>query len=169
VVGFLAILAVSRMKFDLAVLCIAVAALLDLLDGPMARRRDQDGAFGCNLDSLADLLSFGAAPAFALYQSALYLVPVPGLTACLLFVVCGALRLARFPLVRNVRHFVGLPIPPAGLVVVLLAATEPRPVLYLISTFVLAWLMISNVPFPLPSSLVPRRPRYEQTPEEQPD
>lgn len=151
--GFLALLAAVRSELLLAAALVSVAALLDLLDGVVARRRGVDDEFGCNLDSLADLVSFGVAPAFALYLGALEGLPIAGPAAGVLFVVCGALRLARFPLVRNSRYFLGLPVPPSGVFVAILAALRPSPVVALLAIVVLSGLMVSRLPFPTLSTL----------------
>ena len=146
---------------------VAAAAALDLFDGAAARRRGAEGEFGANLDSLADLVSFGVAPAFALYLSAPGVPSTTGVfvgIACALFVVCGALRLARFPLVKSRNHFVGLPIPPAGVAVVLLAALAVPSLVSAILAFMLAVLMVGKVRFPTPATmlaLLVRRPPRE--------
>jgi CDP-diacylglycerol--serine O-phosphatidyltransferase len=132
---------------------VALAAVLDILDGPVARRVGTEGTFGTNLDSLADLVSFGAAPALALYWGSLYELPVVGITACLVFLVCGAWRLARFSICKNPLYFVGCPIPAAGLLVALLAVLRPHPLLALPVALALSVLMVSTHPFPTLSGL----------------
>ena len=155
--GFVAILFVASSDFVHAVAFVLVAAILDLLDGAVARNAceedDRLSEFGKNLDSLADVVSFGAAPAFAAYASVLHTLPVAGMAGCLAFFVCGALRLARFPLVGRPNHFVGLPIPPAGLFVAALAALALPPLLMLAALAVTSALMVSTVPFPTPAAL----------------
>jgi len=150
--GFLALLMVSQSNYNQAVLLVALAAAFDLLDGAIARKCSTAGDFGCNLDSLADLVSFGLVPAFALYMSQLYTLDGVGVAACLAFLVCGALRLARFPLVKDPDYFLGLPIPPAGLAVASLAALAPPVGLSLFSALALSALMVSRRPFPKLSS-----------------
>jgi CDP-diacylglycerol--serine O-phosphatidyltransferase len=127
---------------------IALAAVFDVLDGPMARRLGKDDRFGTNLDSLADLVSFGAAPALALYWGSLYALPVIGLAACLAFFLCGAWRLARFSICKNPLYFVGCPIPAAGVLVAILAALGPHPYLAFPIVFALSVLMVGTLPFP---------------------
>ena len=146
--GFLAILLVFQGAFPLAAALIALAVVFDLFDGAMARRIGADGTFGTNLDSLADLVSFGAAPALALYISSLYALPVIGLIASLLFFLCGAWRLARFSLCKNPLYFLGCPIPTAGVLVALLAALGPHPLLALLATLIFSFLMVGTLPFP---------------------
>jgi CDP-diacylglycerol---serine O-phosphatidyltransferase len=157
--GFLALLMVTQGNYNQAVLLVALAAGFDLLDGAIARRCSTAGDFGCNLDSLADLVSFGVVPAFALYMSQLYTLDGIGIAVCLAFLVAGAVRLARFPLVRDPDHFLGLPIPPAGLAVASLAALVPPVGLSLFSALALAALMVSRRPFPKLSSPGGRRVR----------
>ncbi|WP_053058159.1 CDP-diacylglycerol--serine O-phosphatidyltransferase [Rubrobacter aplysinae] len=146
--GFLALLMVTQANYEQAVLLVALAAGFDMLDGAIARRCSTAGDFGCNLDSLADLVSFGVVPAFALYMSQLYTLDGLGIAVCLIFLVAGAIRLARFPLVRAPDHFLGLPIPPAGLAMAGLAVLAPPVGLSLFSALALAALMVSRRPFP---------------------
>ena len=155
--GFLAVLFAASGDFFHAAAFVLAAAISDLLDGAIARNGD-DGLseFGKNLDSLADVVSFGAAPAFAAYVAVLHVPPVAGIAGCLAFFVCGALRLARFPLVGRPDRFVGLPIPPAGLFVAALAALGPPPLIVLAALAATSVLMVSTVPFPTPAALFGR-------------
>lgn len=147
--GFAALVLASRgAPFEAACL-VALAALLDAADGLVARLLGSAGGeFGGNLDSLADIVSFGAAPALALYLGAFRGTDAVGLAACAFFLACGAVRLARFPLVRHPERFVGLPIPPAGLALALLAATSPPPIVAALAAVLLGGLMVSRMPFP---------------------
>jgi len=79
-----------------AVLAIVAAAVLDGLDGRIARLLNGQSRFGAELDSLSDMISFGIAPALLLYLWALQGLGGPGFVPCLVFAVCAALRLARF-------------------------------------------------------------------------
>jgi CDP-diacylglycerol--serine O-phosphatidyltransferase len=93
------------------------AIVLDMLDGRIARLTGTTSEFGGELDSLADVVSFGVAPAILAYRWALDSLPRVGWLAPFLFLMCGALRLARFNVQRHVvdgRFFVGLPIPAAA-------------------------------------------------------
>jgi CDP-diacylglycerol--serine O-phosphatidyltransferase len=94
------------------------AIVLDLLDGRIARMTGTSSEFGGELDSLSDLVSFGVAPALLAYRwSMAAAIPRAGWLAAFLFVMCGALRLARFNVQRHAvdgRYFVGLPIPAAA-------------------------------------------------------
>ena len=163
--GFLAGLLAVGGNFVQAAALILAAAALDLLDGAVARASDTDGDFGVNLDSLADLVSFGVAPAIVLYLSSLHAVPVTGVAACMIYVVCGALRLARFPLVKSQEHFVGLPIPPAGVMLAGLAILGLTWPIMLVATLILSVLMVSEIPFPkLSNTLLTGRPRNKKHP-----
>jgi CDP-diacylglycerol--serine O-phosphatidyltransferase len=104
----------GRLRIVVALIC--VAAILDAVDGPIARRRRTAGAFGCNLDSLADVVSFGAVPAVALYAAQLSRFSVIGALVSAAFCTCAAWRLARFPLCKRSGSFVGCPVPAAAVI-----------------------------------------------------
>ncbi len=163
--GFLAILLIFQGRLLEAAGLVGLAAVLDVLDGPMARRGGTEGAFGTNLDSLADLVSFGAAPALALYWGSLYEVPVVGLVVCLFFFLCGAWRLARFSLCKNPLYFVGCPIPFAGVLMALLAALKPHPFLALPVVLGMGALMVGTLPVPTLSGLRNREELAEEVEE----
>ncbi len=112
--GFLSILSVNQGHFQTAAWFIILAAIFDSLDGVMARITRSSSQFGVELDSLADVVSFGAAPSFMVYQAYLCTLGNWGIMIAALPVVFGAIRLARF----NVQlvgfdkdYFNGLPIP----------------------------------------------------------
>jgi CDP-diacylglycerol--serine O-phosphatidyltransferase len=166
VAGFLALFLIFQNNDLLAAAgLVTLAVVFDGLDGPMARRAGSDGEFGTNLDSLADVFSFGAVPAFALYWGSLHILPVVGLVACLVFFLCGAWRLARFTLLKNPFYFVGFPIPAAGVLVALLAATNPHPLLALPVVLVLSFLMVCTLTFPTLSGLRNREELAEEVEE----
>ncbi len=154
--GFLALVAAHANRLLWAAVLVVIASILDSLDGLLARRSGSDGGFGGNLDSLSDLVSFGVAPAFALYLGPLQALPGLGLAACLVFVLCGGWRLARFQLIKDPSRFTGLPIPPTGVVVAVLAFWGPAPVALLVVTVVLSVLMVSSFPFPTIPALLGR-------------
>jgi CDP-diacylglycerol--serine O-phosphatidyltransferase len=155
VAGFLALFLIFQANnLVVAAGLVAVAAVCDMLDGHVARRTGgADDDFGTNLDSLADVVSFGSVPAFALYMGSLYELSVVGFVACLFFFLCGAWRLARFSLCKNPLYVLGCPIPLAGLLVALFAAFEPSPLLALPVALVLGILMIGTLPIPTISGL----------------
>jgi len=144
--GFLALTALPGQLAVAAGLVLAAAAF-DVLDGVLARRAGGDHTFGAQLDSLADLLCFCVVPAVALH----HVVPSGGralgvATGCVV-VLAGAWRLARFPLVQTQGHFIGLPTPAAGGLVMLLALWAP-PGVALLGALVLSALMVSSVRVP---------------------
>jgi CDP-diacylglycerol---serine O-phosphatidyltransferase len=135
-----------------AALLVIIAMLLDGLDGRVARALNVQSEFGKELDSLSDVISFGVAPAFIMYQAAFMETP-PALAwiVTAIFPICGALRLARFNVIDGIPgYFIGLPIPAAGGVLATLALfhTELHVALLLISTLALSFLMISNMKYP---------------------
>ena len=98
-------------------MAIFVAMVLDILDGKVARLTKTTTQFGVEFDSLADVVSFCVAPAFMLYALALGALGRAAWLGAFLFVICGALRLARFNVhsgVSDRRYFVGLPTPAAA-------------------------------------------------------
>ncbi|WP_240732090.1 CDP-alcohol phosphatidyltransferase family protein [Egibacter rhizosphaerae] len=144
--GFAALLLVPARPLAATIL-VVVAAALDGVDGWLARRRGGDLTFGAQLDSLSDLLCFCVVPAFALYQVAEPLTASAGSIIAGLFLLAGAWRLARFALLQRRDHFVGLPTPAAGILVMLLAFWTPV-VPALLGTALLATLMASTLRFP---------------------
>lgn len=169
--------------WDRALMAVGIAAFFDLLDGRMARLLRATTPFGAVYDSLADFLSFGVAPAILLYQWMLLPQDVWGLAAMLVFVLCAALRLARFTagvrlermpvrahgaVAGTSRFFVGLPTPAAAAAVLIwpmLAASRVRalqwhapPWLVIVFTLLIAALMVSRLPmFSCRRFRVPRR------------
>jgi CDP-diacylglycerol--serine O-phosphatidyltransferase len=102
-------------RFTLAAAAILLATVLDRMDGDLARRLGVSSEFGKELDSLADLVSFGVAPAILAYASVLdETLGIAGLIIALTFITCGAIRLARFNVLNITDHFVGVPITVAG-------------------------------------------------------
>lgn len=106
--------------FDTAVALLFLAALLDGLDGSVARALKSESLIGAELDSLADVVNFGVAPAIILYFWTLWQDPVTGWIAALVYIVCCALRLARFNVgakddTADRRFFTGVPSPAGAL------------------------------------------------------
>ena len=83
-------------RWDAALIAVVVAGVLDAMDGRIARLLKGESRFGAELDSLSDVIAFGATPALIMYSWALKDMPRFGWTICLFFVLCAALRLARF-------------------------------------------------------------------------
>lgn len=150
--GVISILLAFSNNAGMATLLVFVAILLDGADGWVARKWHVQSEFGKVLDSLSDIITFGAAPAFILYEAAFHeLSPVLGWGITILFPVCGALRLARFSVVNGIKHyFVGLPIPAAGGMLALLSFfKDDYPVVVLLAaSLLLALLMVSSVRYP---------------------
>lgn len=145
ILGFGSILAAFNGKYDVCVLLIILAAMADGLDGFLARRFGPS-SLGTNLDSLADLISFGVAP--AVFVSSFQRLTWIALAISAIYVGCGMLRLARFDVTpKNDRLFEGLPIPPCGIAVAssaLLGWTD----LTLALMIILSALMVSSLPYP---------------------
>lgn len=169
--GFYAVIAVFDADYVSAAIAILVATVFDSLDGRVARLTKTTSKFGVEYDSLADLVSFGVAPGLLIYSWALTNYGRIGWVAAFLFVACGALRLARFNVqVGTVegRYFVGLPIPAAaGLIAttvllddhILRLGAEMKPLLIVVMTYVLAFLMVSNIRYWSPKGLAMRERR----------
>lgn len=135
--GFYAIIAASQGRFSDACIAVFVAAILDGLDGRVARMTGTQSEFGVQYDSLADLISFGMAPALVMYHWALKHLQLDGAVAgkigwaaAFLYVACAALRLARFNTqvgTVDKRWFVGLASPAAaGMMVSLIWTADSR-------------------------------------------
>ncbi len=154
--GFWAIISVFQEKFFYAAIAILLASAFDILDGKVARLSGGTSKFGIQYDSLADLVSFGIAPALLAFSWALRPYGRFGWLAAFLFVVCGALRLARFNVQTSsgeVKYFKGLPIPVAASMIALTILLYLRlietgwvkDIIILIMIWVLAFLMVSNI------------------------
>ncbi len=118
--GFYAIVMAMGQKFDYAAIAIFSAMLLDAVDGRVARLTNTQSEFGAQYDSLADMVSFGAAPALVVYVWALQGMGKLGWLAAFVYCAGGALRLARFNTnigVVDKRYFQGLPSPAAAALV----------------------------------------------------
>ncbi len=118
--GFYAIVQAMNTNFQQAAVAIFVAMVLDSLDGRVARLTRTQSAFGAEYDSLADMVSFGAAPALVIYEWTLKGMGKLGWIAAFIYVAGAALRLARFNVMLDVtdkRWFTGLPSPAAAALV----------------------------------------------------
>lgn len=113
--GYYSIIASVQLKFFEAAIAVFVGAVFDLLDGKIARATNTTSKFGVEYDSLADLITFGLAPALLMYLWVLESAGRPGWSAALLFTICSALRLARFNTYSSASpDFEGLPTPAAA-------------------------------------------------------
>ena len=157
--GFYAIISIFNAEYLMSAYAILAATIFDTLDGKAARLANATSRFGKEYDSLADLISFGLAPGLLIYSWALVSYNRLGWIAAFLFVVCGALRLARFNVqsaAADPRYFTGLPIPAAASTVAMMVildnhilrlGSEVKPVLILVMTYSLAFLMVSNIKY----------------------
>lgn len=160
--GFLSVIESSRGHFEpgqghfeKAAILILVAIIADILDGRIARMTGATTSFGEAYDSLADVISFGIAPALLSYQWGLWQVPRVGGAVAFLFLVAGSIRLARFNSTAHDSHdFSGLPSPAGAGAVAMMVLLSPTPVQhpYFIPVVVavvisLALLMVSNLPY----------------------
>ena len=155
--GFIAILYGFHGEFYKACMLIVLGALFDSVDGRVARMTNTQSSFGEQFDSLSDLVSFGVSPAIVFYFRFLSEAGRPGMVAAFFFILCGALRLARFNanIDKNKSdYFQGLPIPGGATAVVgyiLLSLNFPellnRGVAVAYILFYAA-LMVSSLPFP---------------------
>lgn len=168
--GLASIVTMQVGELELAAWMIVWCGLLDTFDGVAARLLKATSSFGAEFDSMADLVAFGVAPAILVFNAGLQIAGVQLdsgqfwvlLTACGVFVLAGAMRLARFNLTSDVPHggwFTGIPITAAGgglvssMVIVLIrhedfAGALPLHLYLPILMFVLAMLMVSRIRFP---------------------
>ncbi len=155
--GLYAIIAVMNANYLFAAIALLIALVFDILDGKIARLTNTTSRFGMEYDSLVDLVSFGVAPGILIYSWALSARGMFGSAVVFAFVACAALRLARFNAQADTgdkRFFTGLPVPAAAGVIatlvifdhhILRLGREVKPLLILIITLVLAFLMVSAI------------------------
>lgn len=154
--GFYAIIASIQGRYEAAAIAILVSSLLDGLDGRIARFTNTTSHFGTEYDSLSDLVAFGIAPGVLAFQWALAPFGRLGWLACFTYVVCGALRLARFNVQKSTtatKFFRGLPIPGAAsfiaslvlFTIALGGLPEYKNILIIVLVYVLSFLMVSNI------------------------
>ncbi len=155
--GFLSIICSINHNFELAAILMIIAIMFDSIDGWVARKTNRQDTlgFGKNIDSLSDIISFGAAPAVFIYTSintTSTLLQSIVILVSLLIVVCGVLRLTRYNVIADhidINGFIGFPIPGISLII----ATYYLSGLYnayvaLILSIIVSLLMISNVKYP---------------------
>ena len=149
-------------RFELAVAMVLIAAFLDGIDGRIARLMKATSKFGAQMDSLADIVNFGVAPALVLYAFVLDQARSLGWIAALIYVIAAGLRLARFNVMseREVKaswqseYFVGVPAPAGAMLVLLpmylgLLGLAPDRLIGIISaayTVLIAFLLVSRLP-----------------------
>lgn len=158
--GFYSIITSIHGEYLSSAYAILAAFVFDGLDGKVARALNATSKFGVQLDSLSDLISFGVAPAILVYMWLLTPFGRLGWMAAFLFVACGALRLARFNVQSgkvDLSFFVGLPIPAAAGVIAASVLFVKKvfgspvdfsiPVSYVFFIYLLAFLMVSSIPY----------------------
>lgn len=160
--GFLSVIESSRGHFEpgrghfeRAALLILIAIIADILDGRIARMTGATTSFGEAYDSLADVISFGIAPALLAYQWGLWQVPRVGVAMAFLFLAAVSIRLARFNTTAHDNHdFSGLPSPAGAGAVAMMVLMSPTPVQHpsfipvvVVTVLSLSVLMVSNLPY----------------------
>jgi CDP-diacylglycerol---serine O-phosphatidyltransferase len=149
-------------RYGLALAAIVFAAILDGIDGRLARLLKGTSRFGAELDSLSDFVNFGVAPALILYFWGLHDLKSAGWIAAMVFAICVGLRLARFNVMSDdpdrpawaANFFVGVPAPAGAIIVLLpiyaaflgLARSQFLTWVTLVYTLAIAWLMVSRLP-----------------------
>jgi CDP-diacylglycerol---serine O-phosphatidyltransferase len=191
--GILTNIAGAQLHFQVAAISIGAAVILDGLDGRIARMTNTVSDFGREMDSLADVITFGLAPAVLAFTWGVQFIEMPdnpeglerlrqgGYFFVFLFLLCGAMRLARFNIQKNPmpknpgrpdrKYFVGLPIPSAAATVasIVYAAGSnplrawPVAVAWLALMFLLAFLMVSTWRYPSFKDLNLTKPRSPLT------
>jgi len=157
--GVFAILSVFNANYMAAAIAILVAMVFDVLDGKSARLTNSTSHFGLEYDSLSDVVSFGVAPGLLLYSWALSGQGTFGIAVMFAYVAMGAVRLARFNstvALSDGKYFTGLAIPAAAGVVasmvifdhhIVRAGAAVKPVLVLVITLALSFLMVSTIKY----------------------
>ena len=156
--GVVSIIASANGEFEKAAVFILLSLIFDGLDGRVARMTNTTSKFGAEFDSLADIVAFGVAPAMLFYFSIGHAYGKVGSLLCAMYVVFGAIRLARFNVMIGVSEpsvFIGVPIPTAAVVVamwILLYGEHPFmhgfEWVMLVGMGVLSFLMVSNIRYP---------------------
>ncbi len=156
--GFYAIVAAIQGRYEAAAVAIIISAVFDGLDGRIARFTHATSHFGNEYDSLSDLVAFGVAPGILAFLWALEPFGRLGWLAAFVYVICGALRLARFNVSKNSlpsNYFKGLPVPAAGCFIassilftsVLGGIPENKRIIIIFMIYMLSFLMVSTVDY----------------------
>ncbi|MBN2059961.1 MAG: CDP-diacylglycerol--serine O-phosphatidyltransferase [Deltaproteobacteria bacterium] len=157
--GFYAIIAAIQGRYESAAIAVIVSSVFDGLDGRIARATGTTSNFGVEYDSLSDLIAFGVAPAILAFLWALEPFGRLGWLAAFMYVICGALRLARFNVEKKIvpsSYFKGLPIPAAACFISSLILfstaikgfTDNRHILIIFMIYILSFLMVSSLHYP---------------------
>jgi len=156
--GFYAIIAAIQGRYDAAAIAILISAIFDGLDGQIARFTRTTSQFGIEYDSLSDVIAFGVAPGLLAFEWSLKPFGRFGWLAVFLYIICGALRLARFNIQKSnleSRHFKGLPIPGAAVFIATLVLfvnslgglTDNKCTLIISTIYLLSFLMVSTIDY----------------------
>lgn len=156
--GFFAIIATIQGRYEAAAIAIVISCIFDSLDGKIARFTHTTSHFGAEYDSLADLVAFGVAPGILAFKWALEPFGRLGWLAAFVYVICGALRLARFNVQKNsveANFFKGLPIPAAACFIASLilftnalgGIPENRHIMIIFLIYILSFLMVSTIDY----------------------
>lgn len=155
--GFVSIVFASQNEFRLSAIFIIIAAIFDTMDGIIARLLDSSSRFGVELDSLSDVVSFGAAPSFLVYKAYAYQFDAIGIIISSFLLIAGAMRLARFNILigdlKTKGDFTGLPIPLSALTISTLIYSyykdkeiiEPYNYFIFPLVIILSFLMVSKI------------------------
>jgi len=143
----LGILSIISSDMKSAVLFILAAALVDRMDGKIARKLSCESNLGRELDSLSDLVSFGVAPAAIIWKSSLNFAGFWGYIPIILFVIAGAFRLARFNVSKMSDSYSGMPITVAGSLVAFITFFTNNNIFFSILLIILSFLMVSRIKF----------------------
>jgi len=157
--GFFAIIAAIQGRYETAAIAILISCVFDGLDGKIARLTHSTSLFGTEYDSLSDLVAFGVAPGILAFQWALEPFGRLGWLACFMYVICGALRLARFNVQKDrvsPNFFKGLPIPAAACFIASLVLfttavgglPQLKHIVIIILVYILSFLMVSSIRYP---------------------
>jgi len=156
--GFYSIIAAIQGRYDAAAIAILISAIFDGLDGKIARFTNTTSQFGVEYDSLSDLVAFGVAPGLLVFEWSLKPFGRVGWLAVFLYIICGALRLARFNIQKNTlesHHFKGLPIPGAAIFIATLVLfinslgglSENKSTIIISTIYPLSFLMVSTIDY----------------------
>lgn len=151
--GFLSVGFAANGQFNNAAILILIGMMLDSMDGRLARMLKVDSQLGKELDSLADIVTFGVAPSFLVYYTYFYQFGILGMMVAGLFPLFGAFRLARFNISTDkssLNYFIGVPITAAGGIMAILTLFGNL-IPNIVTTFVftsLSFLMVSRVRIP---------------------
>lgn len=147
--GMSSLILASNGKFSQAAWLIFFACFFDLMDGRIARKLGSSSSFGVELDSLADAISFGVAPAFLVYLAYFNDFGVIGHVVASFYALCSVLRLARFNISTDVPdgYFCGLPTPAGALTLAssLFLPFPIKPEIAIAATVIIGFLLVSNI------------------------